>query len=357
MASPFDFLKNVASNVAQSFVPPQQKQQTMTGQMPQRQLDGQPVDPFQLIMQQRQNLFENIRSPMVRRTVGGDIIDESAPTGIDWLRNNGGRGQKHSWETDTSRWAPSPQTGPQPQTNAFDVVRGAGGETAGRGQYGAGVFNPQGSNDLANVTQVGMDAGASPTGPFLLNEQAALSGLTQDAYNNALMNPQAPQVQQAATQSAPAPKAAVVNNSPFAQVPASTPMTPPVYPMNNQIMGPPAPAATMPQVGSNNLDLATQSVLKQMGMTSEGQAPGPWQESSPLYQGSNMDKFASAGVRAGDAVQSGNPGFLPFVGRSAALGGATVWDILANLLWDPTRGPQALNATTNWINPTPAPNR
>jgi len=65
--------------------------------------------------QQRQQNFTNMRSREVRRTMGGGIVDENAPTGIDWLKAHGSG--EHSWDEAARRGGqtPFPQAVPQPQ--------------------------------------------------------------------------------------------------------------------------------------------------------------------------------------------------------------------------------------------------
>lgn len=333
----FDIMRNATAQAGAQMTQPQGAPPTApaysrtdfqpTGQSP---IAGMGADPFQMIMQQRKEQFQNLRSPTVRRTAGGDIVDEAAPKGIDWLRDNGGRGQKHSWEQDTSRWAPSNRS-PFPRAEQPQVQKSESGVRAMMGPYGGGFST---GVDKAHGTPFQAppvyNEGMEPSKPdvMLPNEQQNLQSAVQQAYNETLVNPRMSvgereaqrrmdgiwnQVREGVPmQLPPEQPAAQPQQQPQPQVPEA-------IPYNTE--GPPV-------LGLQNLN-------------------------SPLMGGQTYfeDPWGSAQVRGSEAVTSGSPGLLPLAGRTVGMTGASVWDLLRNVLWDRSAGPDTVNAFSNWINP------
>jgi len=89
--------------------------------------------------QQRQQNFTNMRSPEVRRNMGGGLVDENTPTGIDWLKAHGSG--EHSWDQANPKvesHAATPQEEAMLRASApHQLVFGGGGRTMA-GPYGMG---------------------------------------------------------------------------------------------------------------------------------------------------------------------------------------------------------------------------
>lgn len=171
--------------------------------------------PFEAMAQARQQMFTNLRSPTVRRTASGGIVDENRPEGLDWLKANNRTGGQ-SWETTA---APPPMPSQQelaavgmqygPGGELMPVPAGpkiaAGGGRAMMGQYGGGFSVPQGGDGGFNLqpsmrspdfnpqspsyVSTPQDAGSAGTGPFFNDEKALLAQNIQSAYNQTMTNP------------------------------------------------------------------------------------------------------------------------------------------------------------------------
>jgi hypothetical protein len=115
-----------------------------------------------------------------RRTMGGQLEDPLAPTGIDWLRDNGGRGQTNSWNQ--PQYPSVNQSGADRRALADILDAGSrqtvydGRGTTIRSQYGTGTNVPmardipeEGTQRLPNAESAALAASLSS----IFNEQAS----------------------------------------------------------------------------------------------------------------------------------------------------------------------------------------
>lgn len=96
---------------------------------------------LQQMQQGRNQMFQNMRSPMVRRTMGGRVIDENEPEGLDALRDI-----PHSWEQTYNNTGHGGygrvgvDTADRP---AGDIRHGMNGLTAMKSPFGGGFSGPK----------------------------------------------------------------------------------------------------------------------------------------------------------------------------------------------------------------------
>jgi hypothetical protein len=309
------------------------------------------IDPLQMILQNKQQTLQNVRSPMVRRSAGGRVVDENEPEGLDWLEANGPErsGQPvHSW--DQPKYSPfaGPQQGAPTQPEA-QMTQSASGVRAMKGDYGGGFSQgvdaplvgefapPSPYREIAGQPYNPLD----PTSePMMVDEQAANAANIQSAYNETQLNPrQGPAGQQAARSQALARTTDAVK---------SGMMTPGrgLQGGETNVYGQDAPAeqqgsVTMPTVapsnppGVNSYTPFTQSNQDVMA-------------NSPLYQGGYFDQADEMSALTEEAVLGDSPGLLPAVGRGAAVTGGALYDMLANMLW--RKGPNTTDTQRGVIN-------
>lgn len=98
-----------------------------------------------------------------RRDISGRIVDQTAPTGLDWLQDNGGRGQRNSWDTVYNNPVSSSRGDTEALANLFNPTerrRVEGGQVM-QNQYGRGTSVP--------MNLFGPEVPS--TGPFLASEK------------------------------------------------------------------------------------------------------------------------------------------------------------------------------------------
>ena len=157
------------------------------------------AEQFQPMLDQKQRMFDNLRSPMVRRGAGGELVDESDPTGIDWLKANGS-GQQ-SWEQSSGLQFDPNAVAQVQQQQQFpgQVIDSDRGRTV-QGKYGSGFATNADTTPFPG--QQGAQApgmvGMPSTGPFLGQEKERIDSNIMNAlqYNQSQPSTPAPKVAQ-----------------------------------------------------------------------------------------------------------------------------------------------------------------
>ena len=116
-----------------------------------------------------------MRSPEIRRDISGALVDENAPTGLDWLKAHGD-GQ-HSWEQPQAQV----HTGASmPYDSSFQKLPSVNGDVIVRGQYGTGFAGhdapqmPFGNDATPHTNVERLDGG----------EQNAITRFLQKKFNS-----------------------------------------------------------------------------------------------------------------------------------------------------------------------------
>lgn len=352
MATPLDWALNFMGNSAGALSEPSVG--INPGLHPRGSRTRSEVDPLEMILGNKNQVLQNLRSPMVRRSAGGRVVDENEPEGLDWLEQNGpGRsGQPvHSWEQDTSGWVPPPQS--QGGYNPFEpapaqMTKSASGVRAMQGPYGGG-FSTGVDEPLIGEFEAPSpyrEAAGAPYDPFnpteepmMQDEQAANSANIMNAYNETLTNPrQSPAAGQVA-------RSRALDRTTQGVRSGAMPVGAGLGFANPADAGPVDPAA---QQGS--VTMPTQSEGKNAYTPFDGGPALPGQSSLPDdvgYFDKSNELLDTAGVQA---VVGDRPGILPMAGRAIGAAGATGWDAIANLLWrSGASTTETTDAYLNWL--------
>ncbi len=265
------------------------------------------------IFRNRQQTMQNLRSPMVRRNMSGQVVDENAPTGLDWLAANGPnrpdplQGQ-HSWDQNIgSSFDPNEfamkklmmeQQGPQMLENGQQFLNTP---------YGQGMTGGPRNID-------------APTGPFLADERA---GIQQDLSIKDSM-PRQQQLKQ--------PTVAPKSNAEK------------LYEKEKAVAAKPKPSPVEAAAKFKSQGIADRELARRQGkIQSEGlpedyytNPSSPFQKTldapSPFRQQSNLSPEQNMSLQAKEAIEGDRPGFIPKTGRLLKAGAAMNWDMLMNLL-------------------------
>lgn len=273
-----------------------------------------------------------------RRTVGGDLTDPNALTGIDWLKANGPK--QHSWEQ-PSHDGVSANLGLE-QSRLADIfksnnqqdIQGPNGQLTRQNQYGIGtnVAPPPVGHPEARGTDPRQGHGMLPS------ESSGLHDWLQQTFNTQAAEPVLPVAGQVATQEMP-PSAPQLPPSPFGPDPRIARSRDLLNQQSQNwatVRGNAAP-------GSSVVPTPSASVLGPTpAQPTTLSAHRDVMRNSPLYQ----ENFGELRDAAKQATWGDNPAFPVAAGRAGGIAGATILDFLGNHLW---RSGNSTNPNTDAI--------
>lgn len=354
MATPLEMAKNIVGGMGQALFPGPTGQRP--GLHPHGSRTGSERDPLELILGNKRDMFQNMRSPLVRRTMSGNVRDETAPEGLDWLEANGPERRglaRQSWDQPKPpSYSPFPSRAELASVGmeqgadgtlraAPDIRRSESGVTSIMGPYGGGYstggLTPYG-NPFQGEQEVFRDGyqPSDPTQEPLMNdEQGRLASNIEAAYNEGVANPRQTVGQRevakrtdAAFESARRGETARPQYNPFRASANRANGAVQVQPEQAPIE--PRPVPSQPPGVNGYTPFETTPTL----------------ETSPLYNPEAVE--ADLADRRGDAILGDSPGILPWLGRQGAMNAARTWDALRNTLWMPG-GPQSQESMIDWL--------
>lgn len=272
-----------------------------------------------------------------RRTMGGQLEDPLAPQGIDWLRDNGGRGQQNSWDQ------------PMAQRNNTSALASRQAADMFRADREQSTFNQNGNRTMQTpygmASNVPMQRNIPEEGSQRLpmQEGAQLAAMMSQMFNAGGSQP---------------PMTAEPYGPPSSAIDifARDTSNPVLEAARNQAMAEAlgrVPAGT--KVDASSQWLRPETTVQQPSnpvapMAASTARPGVLPPNTPGQPKGFFDDAAEMSLQTQDAVLGDRPGLLPMLGRTGAVTGGAIWDLLGNAMWrsgDPSS--QTQQSIINWL--------